>query len=215
MGCAGSCNAPPKSSCFLRIPAARMLRRGVRALLWPARHRGRLPTDPYDGLHVSLLARSPSDGLMMRRSSPCLTAIATHSPPFSAMGRPRSIRRPIARPLFPSRAPFTSDCRARPRSHSWRDLTLLESPSFQGARPLWSRFKWRPGGPGAGMQSAGKPPTPDAILSPHRLSGFRTRAPLRRSENRPVRTVGRNGGVWYMMRNDFKTYVMMQCHAHA
>lgn len=76
----------------------------------------------------------------------------------------------------------------------------MESPSFQGARPLWSRLKRRPVGPGAGMQSADQPPTPDAILSPHRLSGFRTRAPLRRSGNRPVRTVGRNGSVCYMWR---------------
>ena len=66
-----------------------------------------------------------------------------------------------------------------------------------------------------GFLSAGQPPTPDAIVSPHRLSGFRKRAPLRRSGNRPVRTVGRNGGVWYMMRNDCKTHVMMQCPAHA
>lgn len=90
-----------------------------------------------------------------------------------------------------------------------------QNPRLQGARPLWSRFKRRPYGQGAGMQSAGKPPTPDAIWSPHRLSGFRTRAPLRRSGNRPVRTVGRNGGVWYMMRNVCKTHVMMQCHAYA
>jgi len=33
-----------------------MLRRGVRALLRPARNRGRLPSGPYDGLHVCMPA---------------------------------------------------------------------------------------------------------------------------------------------------------------
>jgi hypothetical protein len=135
---------------------------------------------------------------------------AIHGLPWSAVGRPRSIRRPIPPPLSPFRAILPSDCRALPRSPSWRDRTLLETPKSQGTRPLWFRVARRPVGQGAGMQSADQPPTPDAIMSPHRLSGFRKRAPLRRSGNRPVRTVGRNGGVWYMMRNDSKTHVMMQ-----
>jgi len=41
---------------FLRIPAAVMLRRGVRALLRPSRNRGYLPSGPYDGLHVCMPA---------------------------------------------------------------------------------------------------------------------------------------------------------------
>ena len=60
------------------------------------------------------------------------------------------------------------------------------------------REKWRPCGRAQGGPSAGKPPTPDAIWSPHRLSGFRKRAPLRRSGNRPVRTVGWKGDLWYV-----------------
>ena len=59
------------------------------------------------------------------------------------------------------------------------------------------RCKLRLDGRAQGFLSAGKPPTPDAIWSPHRLSGFRTRAPLRRSGNRPVRTVGWKGDLWY------------------
>jgi hypothetical protein len=121
----------------------------------------------------------------------------------------------VTRPSSLPGNPFPSDIRALLGAPSWRSRKPWQSPRFQGARPVWSRAKRRPDGRGAGMQSAGLPPTPDAMLSPHRLSGFRRRAPLRRSGNRPVRTVGRNGGVWYMMRDDCKTHVMMQCHAHA
>lgn len=56
MGCAGGCNTSVRPSYFLRIPASRMLRRGVRALLRPARSRGHLPFGAHDGLHVCMSA---------------------------------------------------------------------------------------------------------------------------------------------------------------
>ena len=166
-------------------------------------------------LPVGLLASSPSDGLTLRRSSLWLHAQSHSSSAIFRNGQAlKHLEAPSPAPLlFPGSPSFRLSCPSQ--QPSWRDRTLLQSPRFQGARPLWSRLKRRPVGPGAGMQSADQPPTPDAILSPHRLSAFRTRAPLRRSGNRPVRTVGRNGGVWYMMRNDCKTHLMMQCHAHA
>ncbi len=168
-----------------------------------------IPDNLLASLLVCLLASSASDGLTLRRSS--LWLHAQRHPWSAVVCRGQALKHLET----PSPATLPSDYHALPGSPSRRDHTLLQSPRFQGARPLWSRLKRRPVGPGAGMQSADQPPTPDAILSPHRLSGFRTRAPLRRSGNRPVRTVGRNGGVWYMMRNDCKTHVMMQCHAHA
>ena len=166
-------------------------------------------------LPVGLLASSPSDGLTLRRSSLWLHAQSHSSSAIFRNGQAlKHLEAPSPAPLlFPGSPSFRLSCPSQ--QPSWRDRTLLQSPRFQGARPLWSRVARRPDGRGAGTQSAGKPPTPDAILSPHRLSGFRRRAPLRRSGNRPVRTVGRNGGVWYMMLYDFKTHVMMQCHVHA
>jgi hypothetical protein len=166
-------------------------------------------------LPVGLLASSPSDGLTLRRSSLWLHAQSHSSSAIFRNGQAlKHLEAPSPAPLlFPGSPSFRLSCPSQ--QPSWRDRTLLQSPRFQGARALWSRLKRRPDGRRAGMQSAGKPPTSDAILSPHRLSGFRTRAPLRRSGNRPVRTVGRNGGVWYIMCNDCKTYVMIQCHAHA
>ena len=164
---------------------------------------------------VGLLASSPSDGLTLRRSSLWLHAQSHSSSAIFRNGQAlKHLEAPSPAPLlFPGSPSFRLSCPSQ--QPSWRDRTLLQSPTCQDARPLWSRLKRRPVGLGAGMQSADQPPTPDAILSPHRLSGFRTRAPHRRSGNRPVRTVGRNGDVWYMMRNDYKTHVMMQCHAHA
>ena len=131
-------------------------------------------------------------------------------PAQASKGSPKPSNAPLP---FPGSSSFGRH--AVPGSPSRKERDLSQRPTFQGARPLWSCLERRPCGQGAGMQSASKPPTPDAIMSPHRLSGFRTRAPLRRSGNRPVRTVGRNGGVWYMMRNDSKTHVVMQCNAHA
>ena len=104
--------------------------------------------------------------------------------------------KPSHAPLpFPGSPSFRRQ--AVPGSPSRMERDLSQIPTFQGARPLWSHVELRPGGQGAGMQSAGGPPTPDAILSPHRPSGFRRRAPLRRSGNRPVRTVGWKGDLWY------------------
>lgn len=95
-------------------------------------------------LPVGLLASSPSDGLTLRRSSLWLHAQSHSSSAIFRNGQAlKHLEAPSPAPLlFPGSPSFRLSCPSQ--QPSWRDRTLLQSPSFQGARPVWSRVKRRP-----------------------------------------------------------------------
>jgi len=145
-------------------------------------------------LQIWLVARSPR----ALGSGVCASWTTASHPPLASRQSQQhqsvhSSLSPFPGPLLPDPRRASIPYRA---THLWREPSDHPHPPSRKPRIInavaWKRsLKRRPDGQVAGVLLAGKPPTPDDISCPHRLSGFRARAPLRRSGNRPVGTVGR------------------------